>query len=251
MDNQVGALRQIMHLTNGWPTCSIFNPVPYHITWARESGYLLHIDSMKDSVIVFVPKSLEESLREQGYRVIGVNDVQYVFTLYHNEVNLRSSPKQNIISELANLHPTVFIGEDGLKFVKGPRGSQLRFRHMGNVVIEPMVRIGPYCVVHRACLDSTIIRSGVIIGSLCNIGHNTEIGRDSILTAHISTGGGSVIGERCWLGMGVMVTNKVSICDDVRIGIGSVVTKSITKPGVYYGVPARCKGEWNGEWYSD
>jgi len=31
----------------------------------------------------------------------------------------------------------------------------------------------------------------------------------------------------------------VSICDDVVIGAGSVVTKDITEPGIYAGNPAR------------
>jgi acetyltransferase-like isoleucine patch superfamily enzyme len=37
----------------------------------------------------------------------------------------------------------------------------------------------------------------------------------------------------------------VAICDDVVIGAGSVVTRSITKPGIYAGNPARslrCNG---------
>jgi len=31
----------------------------------------------------------------------------------------------------------------------------------------------------------------------------------------------------------------IEICDNVVIGAGSVVTKNITEPGVYYGNPAR------------
>jgi len=74
-----------------------------------------------------------------------------------------------------------------------------------------------------------------------------------------------MIGDDCFISHGVMFTNDrfkgrewepthignrvkigtnatllpVSICDDVVIGAGSVVTKDITEPGVYAGNPAR------------
>ena len=37
------------------------------------------------------------------------------------------------------------------------------------------------------------------------------------------------------------VSDGISICSNVVIGMGSVVTKSIMKPGVYFGVPAKLK----------
>ena len=37
-----------------------------------------------------------------------------------------------------------------------------------------------------------------------------------------------------------MVGNEgLTICDNVNIGAGSIVTKSITKPGTYVGAPAK------------
>jgi acetyltransferase-like isoleucine patch superfamily enzyme len=46
------------------------------------------------------------------------------------------------------------------------------------------------------------------------------------------------IGRRVYIGSNSTVL-PVSICDDVVIGAGSVVTRDITKSGVYAGNPAR------------
>ena len=49
------------------------------------------------------------------------------------------------------------------------------------------------------------------------------------------------IGNRVSIGSNATIL-PVTICDDVIIGAGSVVTKDITKPGVYSGNPARYRG---------
>jgi acetyltransferase-like isoleucine patch superfamily enzyme len=46
------------------------------------------------------------------------------------------------------------------------------------------------------------------------------------------------IGDRVSIGSNATIL-PVMICDDVVIGAGAVVTRSITKPGIYAGNPAR------------
>ncbi|MDF4738276.1 acyltransferase [Vibrio parahaemolyticus] len=47
------------------------------------------------------------------------------------------------------------------------------------------------------------------------------------------------IGCNVWLCASVVISPGVSICDNVVVAAGSVVTKNITKSGVYGGVPAK------------
>lgn len=47
------------------------------------------------------------------------------------------------------------------------------------------------------------------------------------------------IGCNVWLCASVVISPGVSVCDNVVVAAGSVVTKSITKSGVYGGVPAK------------
>lgn len=48
-----------------------------------------------------------------------------------------------------------------------------------------------------------------------------------------------LIGNNVWIGAGAIILPGVEIPDDTIIGAGSVVTKTIIKPGVYLGNPAR------------
>lgn len=47
------------------------------------------------------------------------------------------------------------------------------------------------------------------------------------------------IGSNIWIGANVVICQGVSICDRVVVAANAVVTKSITKPGVYGGIPAK------------
>jgi UDP-3-O-[3-hydroxymyristoyl] glucosamine N-acyltransferase len=48
--------------------------------------------------------------------------------------------------------------------------------------------------------------------------------------------------------MQAILRDNIRVCDDVKIGMGSLVTKNIEEPGLYYGQPASKKGEWDGKW---
>ena len=48
----------------------------------------------------------------------------------------------------------------------------------------------------------------------------------------------TLIGNRVYIGSNSTIL-PVNICDDVVIGAGSVVTKNISKPGIYAGNPAK------------
>ena len=51
--------------------------------------------------------------------------------------------------------------------------------------------------------------------------------------------GNTEIGSGVLVGAGAQVLQGLSICDNVVIGAGAVVTKNIFAPGVYTGIPAR------------
>ena len=47
------------------------------------------------------------------------------------------------------------------------------------------------------------------------------------------------IGNRCFIGAGATVIDKISICDDVIIGANAAVINNIDSPGTYVGNPVR------------
>jgi acetyltransferase-like isoleucine patch superfamily enzyme len=82
----------------------------------------------------------------------------------------------------------------------------------------------------------------VTIGEDCFIGHGVMTINDRFQRGAPSSNredwGSIEIGDRVSIGSNSTLL-PVSICDDVVIGAGSVVTKDISKPGVYLGNPAR------------
>jgi len=156
---------------------------------------------------------------------------------------------EDIIHETARLHSTVVIAQ-GMSYAKDEADRPIHREHRGNVHIGPGAYVGPYTVIHRARIwgKSTIIDARAQIGSLNNIGHNAYIGRNTIITQGVMICGSCKIGSNCYIAPGVVVNQHITIIDGCFVGSGSVVTKDITKPGVYYGSPARWQREWDGKW---
>jgi acetyltransferase-like isoleucine patch superfamily enzyme len=98
----------------------------------------------------------------------------------------------------------------------------------GNVTIGNKVRIQSHSFIceNTQILDSTFIGHGVMF--------TNDKFTDGKLTKDFLP---TKVGYRCRIGSNVTIL-PVSICDDVVIGAGSVVTKDITRRGVYAGNPA-------------
>jgi carbonic anhydrase/acetyltransferase-like protein (isoleucine patch superfamily) len=189
-------------------------------------------------------EEIPEWLKKRA-RPIFVHDAIEKFILFHNEVNKNRQPATNIFATDCKIHPSVIIGVDGMRFIKRDE-KVVSMKHMGNVVLGARVEIGAYSVVHRASLDSTVIGDDTKIGVQCNIGHNVVIGESCFITPMTTVGGSCVIGDNVWIGMRTAIADNIRVCGDVKIGMGSVVVKDITEPGLYYGSPATRKGDWDG-----
>ena len=224
-------------------TCSINNLKPNHVTFIRYYEYTTKLKNVIFPLAVLTPNTYSCASYDHvpdNVRFYFCDDVDYEFTLLHNAFlnQYDGFSTINKISDYSDVHSTLQIC-DGIKVAVGPNKEKIQFIHTGNVVIEDDVEIGPYCVIHRGTMDSTYIRKGVKIGAHCNIGHNNDIGENTVIAAGVMLSGSIKVGKNCWLGTGSSYRQGISICDDVLIGVGSVVTKDITKPGVYVGNPAK------------
>ena len=114
-----------------------------------------------------------------------------------------------------------------------------------NCFIGPFVEIQKEVVIgHATKIQShSFICELVTIGNECFIGHGVMFINDLFSEGGPAQGDTSKwkatkIGNKVAIGSNATIL-PVEICDNVVIGAGSVVTKNITKAGVYAGNPAK------------
>lgn len=140
---------------------------------------------------------------------------------------------------------------DILKVNCGRDVTIVRPSNLYECTLGDRVFIGPFVEIQKGVVigDDTRIQSHsficelVIIGRECMVAHGVMFINDTF-----STGGPARGDHRKWkhtrVGNNVSIGSNatilpVEICDNVVIGAGSVVTKTISRPGIYAGNPAR------------
>lgn len=136
------------------------------------------------------------------------------------------------------LHSGVVIGADGFGFAPREDGTFAKIPQLGNVIIEDDVELGANTCIDRAKTDSTIIRHGVKLDNLIQIGHNVEIGSDTVMSAQVGIAGTSKVGSNCFVAGQVGVADHVTIGNKVQIGSKSGIDKNVPDGEIRFGYPA-------------
>ena len=135
------------------------------------------------------------------------------------------------------VHPHTSIGSDGFGYCPNPGGHPRKIPQLGNVRIGDEVEIGSNCAIDRATLTSTWIRSGSKLDNICHIAHNCDLGEDGLYTAGFMMAGSTTIGRRFVTGGNSVVSEHLTIADDVALAGRSTVTNDVPKAGQYGGYP--------------
>lgn len=148
------------------------------------------------------------------------------------------------LGERVHIQPGASIGGRG--FGLSPRdGEWVEVPQLGSVTIGNDVEIGANSCIDRGALDDTVIEEGVKIDNLVQIGHNSRIGAHTAIAGCAGISGSSIIGKRCQIGGAVGIAGHLQIADDVIITGYSLVSSSITEPGVYSsGIPVTPARDW-------
>ena len=136
------------------------------------------------------------------------------------------------------IHAGAVIGADGFGFMPNAEGGFDKIPQLGNVVIEDDVEIGANTCIDRAKTDSTVIRRGVKLDNLIQIGHNVQIGEHTVSSAQTGIAGSSRVGRNCFLAGQVGIADHVTIGDRVKIGSQSGIDKPVPDDEVRMGSPA-------------
>ena len=136
------------------------------------------------------------------------------------------------------LHAGVVIGADGFGFAPKEDGTFAKIPQLGNVIIEDNVELGANTCVDRAKTDSTIVRSGVKLDNLIQVGHNVEIGSNTVMSAQVGVAGTTKIGSGCFVGGQVGFADHIVVGNNCKIGSKSGLDKSVPDGEIRFGYPS-------------
>ena len=136
------------------------------------------------------------------------------------------------------IHAGAVIGADGFGFAPKADGTFAKIPQLGNVIIEDNVEIGANTCVDRAKTDSTIIRSGVKLDNLIQVGHNVQIGSNTVMSAQVGIAGTTKIGSNCFVGGQVGFADHIVVGNGCKIGSQSGIDKGVADGETRFGSPA-------------
>ena len=135
----------------------------------------------------------------------------------------------------AILHAGVVIGADGFGIAE-EEGRWVKIPQIGGVAIGDDVEVGANTTIDRGAIEDTVIEDGVKLDNQIQIGHNVRVGAHTAIAGCVAVAGSAIIGRHCTIGAAAVILGHLSIADRVSISAGTVVSRSIRKPGTYTGM---------------
>ncbi|MDP3446324.1 MAG: UDP-3-O-(3-hydroxymyristoyl)glucosamine N-acyltransferase, partial [Ignavibacteria bacterium] len=157
-------------------------------------------------------------------------------TVIHPGVKLYAGTK---IGKACIIHAGCVLGSDGFGFAPQTDQKYLKVPQTGIVILEDNVELGANTTIDRATIGATIIRKGVKLDNLIQVGHNVEIGENTVIAALTGISGSTKIGSNCMFGGQVGLAGHLTVADGVKIAAQSGLGSNIREKGqVYMGSPA-------------
>jgi UDP-3-O-[3-hydroxymyristoyl] glucosamine N-acyltransferase len=141
-----------------------------------------------------------------------------------------------VIGARVVIHAGSVIGADGFGFAPSD-GEFAKIPQIGNVVIEDGVEIGANTCIDRATMGSTVLRRGVKLDNLIQVGHNVEIGENTVAAAQTGIAGSTKIGAGCMFGGQVGIAGHLTLGDGVKMGAQSGIDQDVPAGGTLLGSP--------------
>ncbi|WP_435162284.1 UDP-3-O-(3-hydroxymyristoyl)glucosamine N-acyltransferase [Candidatus Pelagibacter bacterium nBUS_25] len=147
---------------------------------------------------------------------------------------IRNSLIKNDVKILDNC----IIGKHGFGFYPNTN-KNLRYPHMGIVIIEDDCEIGCSSTIDRGSMSNTVIGKNTYLDNQIHIAHNVKIGENSIIAGQVGIAGSSIIGNNVKIGGQAGISGHLKIGNNVEIAGGSGVIKDIPDNTKVMGYPAK------------
>lgn len=165
-------------------------------------------------------------------------------------------------------YPVIGNDDDLPKLAKRNNNFLITMGHLGNssrrrelfdiiknnggnfpIIVSSLARVSKYAqiasgtIVMHFCLvnSNSKIDENSIINNSALVEHDVTIGKDCHISTNVKINGNCKISDNVFIGSSSTLKNGVHVTDNTIIGLGSMVVKSISKSGIYYGLPLRKK----------
>lgn len=184
-----------------------------------------------------------------GENVVIENDVKlYPHVFVDDNVTVKKNSTLNsgvkvyhecVIGENCIIHAGAVIGSDGFGFAPDENNVYRKIPQLGNVLVEDNVEIGSNTTIDRATMGSTIIKKGAKLDNLNQIGHNVQIGENTVIAAQSGVAGSTKVGKNCQFGGQSGIAPHIQIADGVKVTPQAGIPNTIKDPGsIVMGTPA-------------
>ena len=146
--------------------------------------------------------------------------------------------RNTIIMNNVNILDSCVIGKKGFGFFPNNK-KNIRYPHIGMVIIEDNSEIGCGSTIDRGSLTNTIIGKNTFLDNQVHIAHNNVIGDNCIIAGQVGFAGSSILGNNVMIGGQAGISGHLKIGNNVQIAGGSGVIKDIPDNSKVMGYPAK------------
>lgn len=157
------------------------------------------------------------------HSIIGADSLLHANVVFYHDV---------VVGKNGIFHSGCVIGADGFGFAPDA-GKWQKIAQLGGVRIGDRVEVGANTTIDRGALGDTQIGNDVKLDDQIMIAHNVVIGDGCAIAGTAGIAGSTTLGKNCTIAGGVGIVGHIDITDGVHITGMTLVSKSITEPGVY------------------
>ena len=172
--------------------------------------------------------------------IIGHNTIIEKNVIIGNNCSIGSNTiiRNTVIKNNVKILDNCVIGKHGFGFFP-KQNKNLRYPHMGVVIIEDYCEIGCGSTIDRGSMSNTTIGKNTYLDNQIHIAHNVSIGENSIIAGQVGIAGSSIIGNNVKIGGQAGISGHLKIGNNVQIAGGSGVIKDISDNSKVMGYPAK------------
>ena len=145
--------------------------------------------------------------------------------------------KNSIFGERVVIQDNCKIGQKGFGFIP-VKDDNIKFPHIGRVLISDNVEIASGCTIDRGSVDDTTIGKNTYLDNQVHVAHNVKLGSNCMIAGQVGFAGSTKVGNNVSIGGQAGISGHLIIGNNVKIGGGSGVVKDIGDNQIVMGYPA-------------